>query len=80
MAQILIRNLEDDVKVKIQNRAKSHGRSTSEEVREILRNAVREDLAPKTPLGTRIAKRFRSEGLEEEIPEWRGESPGPARF
>ena len=40
MAQLVVRNLDDDVKVKLQQRAKQHGWSTEEEVREILRNAV----------------------------------------
>ena len=41
MAQLIVRNLEDDVKAKLQQRARQHGRSTEEEVREILRAAVR---------------------------------------
>jgi plasmid stability protein len=40
VAQLGVRNLDDDVKAKLQQRAIQHGRSTEEEVREILRNAV----------------------------------------
>jgi plasmid stability protein len=72
----LVRNLEDEVKSKLQRRARRHGRSTEEEVREILRNAVRAEGGPETPLGSRIAARFASIGLTEEIPELRGQ---PAR-
>jgi len=80
MAQLLVRNLEDDVKRKIQDRALRHGHSTAEEVREILRNAVRGEDGPKEPLGSRLAGRFSSIGLDEEIPELRGQEPRPAEF
>jgi plasmid stability protein len=43
MTQMVVRNLDDDVKLKLQQRAKQHGRSTEEEVREILREAVRSE-------------------------------------
>jgi antitoxin FitA len=61
-------------------RASRHGRSTEEEVREILRNAVRSEGATRTPLGSRIADRFRRVGLDKEIPELRGQSVRPAVF
>ena len=38
MAQLVVRNLEDDVKARLQERAKRHRRSLEAEVREILRN------------------------------------------
>lgn len=72
MAQILIRQLEDDVKAKLQRRAKEHGRSTEEEVREILRNAVRDQNRPPAALGSRIAARFAGTGLDEDIIELSG--------
>lgn len=78
MAQLLVRHLEDDVKAKLQRRARRHGRSTEEEAREILRNAVREEGAAQPPLGSRIARRFRGLGLTEDIPELRGEQARPA--
>lgn len=80
MAQILVRNLEDDVKLKLDDRARRHGRSMAEEVREILRNAVRAEEAPKTPLGTRLLARFAPFELDEDIPELRGQPPRPADF
>jgi len=80
MAQILIRQLDDDLKAKLQRRAKEHGRSTEEEVREILRNAVRDQDRPPTPLGSRIAARFAGEiGLDEDLVELRGQVR-PAHF
>ena len=43
MAQLVVRNLEVEVKARLQRRARRHGRSTEEEVREILRNAVKDE-------------------------------------
>lgn len=80
MAQLVVRNLDDDVKARLQRRARAHGRSTEEEVREILRNAVRDEGAPQQGLGTRIAARFREIGLDEDIPELRGQPARPADF
>jgi plasmid stability protein len=84
MAQLIVRNLEDDVKACLTRRARQHGRSTEEEVREILRAAALAD-RPGTSrgtqgLGTRIAARFANLGLEEEIPEWQGEPAQPAEL
>ncbi|MSP21399.1 MAG: toxin-antitoxin system [Alphaproteobacteria bacterium] len=64
MAQLVVRNLEDDVKARLQRLAKLHGRSMEEEVREILRAAAFCE-QPKEGLGTRIARRFAGIGLEE---------------
>jgi plasmid stability protein len=80
MAQIVIRQLDDDVKAKLQKRARRHGRSTEEEVRDILRNAVRHEGHAPTRLGSRIAARFTRIGLEEDIAELRGQPVRPARF
>jgi len=80
MAQLLVRHLEDDVKSKLQRRAKRHGHSTEEEVREILRNAVREESVARPPLGSRLAARFARVGLAQDIPELRGQPPRPADF
>ena len=80
MAQILIRQLEDDVKAKLQRRARQHGRSTEEEVRDILRNAVRDENQPPAKLGSRIAARFANVGLDEDIAELRGQPVRPAQF
>jgi len=80
MAQILIRQLEDDVKTKLQRRARRHGHSTEEEVREILRNAVRDEAGAPAKLGSRIAARFAKVGLDEDIVELRGQPVRPAQF
>ena len=82
MAQILVRNLEDDVKARLQRRAKRHGQSTEAEARDILRNAVRGEGARsgELGLGSRIAARFRGIGLDQDIEEVRGQPPRPARF
>ncbi|MDA0251508.1 MAG: toxin-antitoxin system [Actinomycetota bacterium] len=80
MAQILIRQLEDDTKAKLQRLASQHGRSTEEEVREILRNAVRNVDSPPGRLGSRIAARFKGAGLTADIPEMRGQPVRPAEF
>jgi plasmid stability protein len=80
VAQILIRQIEDDVKAKLQLRARRHGRSTEEEVREILRNSVRDEQSTPTLLGSRIAARFADVGLDEDIPELRGQPARPAEF
>lgn len=80
MAQLVVRQLDDSVKEKLQRRARRHGRSTEEEIREILRNAVRTEGSIRTTLGSRIAARFRRVGLDEEIPELRGQSALPAEL
>lgn len=80
MAQLLVRNLEDDVKARLQRRARQHGRSTEEEVREILRNAVKDEGTAQAPLGDRLRARFAGIGLEEELPELRGALAQPATF
>ncbi len=43
MAQVIVRNLDDAVKRKLQRRAARHGRSMEEEIRDILRDAVKDD-------------------------------------
>lgn len=80
VAQILIRQLDDDVKQKLVQRARRHGRSTEEEVREILRNAVRDADEPPARLGSRISARFAKVGLDGEIDELRGHPVRPAEF
>ncbi len=58
MAQLVVRGLEDDVKVRLQRRAAEHGRSLEAEVRDILRDAVKDNGTGGGLLGTRIAARF----------------------
>jgi plasmid stability protein len=80
VAQFLVRNLEDSVKTRLKRRAERHGRSMEEEVRQILRNATREDIKPRTGLGSRIAARFANGALTEDLPELRGTRARPADF
>jgi antitoxin FitA len=79
MAQILVRQLDDDVKAKLQRRARKHGRSTEQEVREILSNAVRGEERAPARLGSRIAARFSGIGLSDDIAELRGQPVRPAQ-
>lgn len=80
MAQFVVRNLEDDVAEKLRRRAKRNARSMEDEVRHILRQAVREKAAPVGRLGSRIAQRFARVGLVDDLPEWRGRAPSAADF
>ena len=80
MAQIVVRNIEDNVKARLKRRAARHGRSMEEEVRTILREAVKRDEGPAEGLGTRIANRFAGLGFTEEIREWKGYPVRPAKF
>jgi plasmid stability protein len=80
MAQFVVRQLEEVVKASLKRRAERHGRSMEEEVREILRNAAKEDVRPAANLGSRIAARFRGAGLKEDLPELRGHQPRPAEL
>jgi antitoxin FitA len=82
MAQLLVRNLEKEVKAKLQRRAKRNGRSMEEEVREILRGATKKEGPARRGLGTRIASHFRKIGLKhgEEIPELRGFTLSAPKF
>jgi plasmid stability protein len=68
MAQLLVRNIEDRVKARLQRRAKRHGRSMEEEVRDILRAAVnKEDKTPVGGLGTELAALFPKTGPDFQI-------------
>jgi plasmid stability protein len=80
MAQIVVRKLEESVKRGLKRRAARHGRSMEEEVRTILREAVKRETTDRKGLGTQIAELFKDIGLEEDIPEIRGEAPRPAEF
>jgi plasmid stability protein len=74
MAQLVVRNIEEDVKKRLKKRAEKHGRSMEEEVRDILRAALVADKTDKSGFGTRFASYFKGIGLKkgEEIQEMRG--------
>lgn len=78
MAQVAVRQLEQEVKARLKRRAERHGRSMEEEAREILRKAAREEGRSIAKLGSRIAARFRRTGIEVDLPELRGQPPRPA--
>jgi plasmid stability protein len=80
MAQFVVRKLEDTVKARLQRRARRHRRSMEEEIREILRDATRQDDAPAGGLGSEIAYLFADTGLASDIPELRGHTIKPAAF
>ena len=80
MAQFIVRGLEDDVKARLKRRAAHHGRSMEEEVRHILRNAVKAQNQRPPKLGSRIAARFAKAGLTTDLPELRGQIPRSAEF
>jgi antitoxin FitA len=73
VAQLIVRDIENEVKTKLQRRARRHGRSMEEEVREILRDATKNEGTSRKGLGTEIASLFRGVGLKpgEEIQELR---------
>src|SRR5260370_386154 len=80
MAQFIVRDLEDTVKARLKRRAERHGRSMEEEVRDILRNAAKEENRPLPNLGSRIAAHFAKTGLSDDLPELRGQAPRPAEI
>ncbi|MDP2067232.1 MAG: plasmid stabilization protein [Burkholderiaceae bacterium] len=77
MAQVIVRNIEDDVKASLKARAIQHGWSMEEEVRQILRCAVSVEALERPKLGSRIAARFADAGLTEPLPELRGQTIAP---
>lgn len=81
MGQLVVRNLENSVKDRLQGRAKRNRRSMEEEVREILRDAVNKDKEGSGKgLGTEISRLFAKGGLHRDIPELRGNPIKPASF
>ena len=78
MAELLVRDLDDAVTAKLQQRARKHGRTTEEEVRDILQNAVSAEAASTEPLGSRLRTRFADIGLEQDITELHNNPAHPA--
>ena len=55
MAQLTVRDIEDDIKVRLKRRAVRHGTSMEAEARQILRNALKDDELRAGPgLGSRM--------------------------
>ncbi len=80
MAQFTVRNLEEDVKTRLKRRANRHGTSLENEVRQILRNALKDEGQPKAGLGSRISARFARTGLTSDLPELHDQAARPAEF
>jgi plasmid stability protein len=80
MAQLIVRNLEDDVKTRLKRRATRHRRSMEEEVRHILRDAVKNQDQRVAKLGSRIAGRFAKIGLTTDLPELHDQCSRSAQF
>jgi plasmid stability protein len=80
VAQLVVRNIENAVKARLQRRARRNGRSMEEEVRDILRNAAKDEDVPAGGLGTEISALFAKAGLESDIPELRGHEIKPPSF
>jgi plasmid stability protein len=78
MAQFIVRQLEEEIKTRLKRRAARAGRSMEEEVRHILRNAVKQGGAAAPRLGSRIAARFSRAGFTADLPELRGQPVRPA--
>lgn len=84
MAQLIVRNLEDDTRDKLRDRALSRGRSMEEEVRDILRAALAAAPGEPDKLGTWCRRQFarnRDIGSKRfEVEEFRGGMVKPPTF
>ena len=81
MAQLLIRNLDDDVKERLAALAAEHGHSMEEEARAILRVGVfrKEADAEQADLATAFINRFSGLGFDGQLPGFPG-TIEPVRF
>ncbi len=80
MAQLIVRNLEEAVKRKLKQRAARHGHSMEQEIREILRNAVKDEGRRRKGFGAAVVELFKGIGLEEPIQELHGYTVHPVKF
>jgi plasmid stability protein len=62
MADVLVRNLDDEVLKQLKAAARAHGRSLQAEIHEVLRNAGTRRLAETRRLSARWHKRLRGSG------------------
>lgn len=74
MAQVVVRNLDDDVKQRLKKRAAAHGISMEAEIRIILANTLKEEKRSSLGLGSIISARFMKTGLDEPLPELHGQA------
>jgi antitoxin FitA len=82
MAQLLVRNLDGAIKDALRSRAVAHGRSMEEEARVLLSVALVQPIAhaKATPLGARMASRFKGIGTPSPIEAVRGIAIEPIKF
>jgi antitoxin FitA len=69
MAQLVVRNLPDEIKERLKRRARQHGRSLEAEVRDILRQVPEStplDLKSNKKWATDLAERMRKIGVTNE--------------
>jgi antitoxin FitA len=59
MAQIIVRNLDDVVVARLKNRARTNGRSLEAEVRQILEQSARVDMAQACQMAIDIRERLK---------------------
>jgi plasmid stability protein len=72
MTKLVVRNIEANLMIALQRRAKRNSRRIEDEVREIVRDAVAHDHASQAGgLGTEITLLFSNVGLDSEIEEFR---------
>lgn len=76
MAELILRNLPDDLHRALSRRAQRHGRSTEAEIHAILAGA----LAEPAPIGTALARFWREHGAGDLPLESRDEAPREVRF
>ena len=70
MAQLVVRRIENSVKMRLKRRARRNGRSMEEEVRDILRAAViKDEKNSEGGLGTELAALFPKSGPDFKIEE-----------
>jgi antitoxin FitA len=80
MAQFVVRDIEEDVKLRLKKRAERHGCSMEEEIRQILRSASKDATNPIRKIGSSIAARFNGKGLTADLPELRGQLVRPVNL
>ena len=73
MARLVLHNIDEALKTKLQRYAKRHGQSVEEAVQDILSNALHQEKNTRTGgLGTEISSLFAEIRIDFDIPELRG--------
>jgi len=80
MAQLIVCSIDDENNHLLEVRAARHGWSIEEEVRQILRSAVSDEVPTRQNLGSCIAAEFTEAGLTEPLNEFRGNIIEPMDF